>query len=162
MSDSSTWKADPLSDPRSRQGPDAQPGLSNQHSDLFTRMVRGEIDVDEYVADVKQRVTASLKEFGPFNGRSAERMQELAFYWKDRAESLEEQLETLQADHMRLVSAAARLCNVHRWSYGGPETLEALAARIADAPNPASEPKGWMTAATTEVWGEQNQDTERP
>lgn len=39
--------------------------------------------------------------------------------------ALREEFETLQA-------AAMRLCNVHRWSYGGPETLEALAKRIAD------------------------------
>jgi len=44
----------------------------------------------------------------------------------DALKRLEEQFETLQ-------SAAIRLCNVHRWSYGGPETLIALADRIAES-----------------------------
>lgn len=38
--------------------------------------------------------------------------------------SVEERYRTLEF-------AAMRLCNVHKWSYGGPETLEALAERIA-------------------------------
>lgn len=35
-----------------------------------------------------------------------------------------EQFESLQW-------AAIRLCNAHRWSYGGPETLIALANQVA-------------------------------
>lgn len=64
---------------------------------MFTQLVRGEIDVDDYVADVTRRVDESRKEFGPFNQTSATRMQELAMYWKDRAESLEEQVEAAYA-----------------------------------------------------------------
>lgn len=41
-----------------------------------------------------------------------------------------EEIERLVKEHEELMFAAARLCNVHKWSYGGPETLEALADHI--------------------------------
>ena len=35
----------------------------------------------------------------------------------------------------QLTFAAAELCNAHKWSYGGPETLRALSARLREAAN---------------------------
>ena len=82
--------------------------VPSTHSDLFTRMVRGEVDVYEYVYSIKARVRESILSSGPFNQTSAERMQELAFYWKDKAESLEEQYEDARRSNSALAEEVSK------------------------------------------------------
>jgi hypothetical protein len=56
----------------------------------------------------------------------------------------EARLREVEAEKNDLMMAAIRLCNVHRWSYGGPDTLRALADRIVSGstPRPAAPPEG--------------------
>ena len=51
-------------------------------------------------------------------------------YWQGPDEQLDELVRRAE-EGREIMFAAIRLCNVHGWSYGGPETLRALADRIA-------------------------------
>ena len=46
----------------------------------------------------------------------------------------------LEERYKILQSAAMFLCNAHRWSYGGPETLIALAEQIVESKRPKKLP----------------------